>query len=214
MRETVNLTGMVTRSSHSGEAERRLVNLTRERGKITAFARGARRPGSALMAPGRTFAFGVFRLYEGRDAYSLQSAEISNYFEEIAMDMEAACYGSYFLELADYYSRENLDGTEQLKLIYQSLRALLKPAIPNRLVRRIYELKTMVINGEYTENPPWKVSEAAAYAWAYVAATPTEGLYRFTLKEEVLQEFSACVEENMRRYIDRQFHSLDILAVL
>lgn len=211
MRETVNLTGMVIRSSPSGEADRRLVLLTRERGKITAFARGARRPGSALMAPGRTFAFGVFRLYEGRDAYSLQSAEISNYFEEIAMDMEAACYGSYFLELADYYSRENLDGTELLKLIYQSLRALLKPAIPNALVRRIFELKAMVINGEYSEHPGRQVSDSANYAWEYVVVSPVESLYRFTLKEEVLREFSACVEDNVRRYIDRRFHSLDIL---
>ena len=143
-----------------------------------------------------------------------QGAEISNYFEEIAMDMEAACYGSYFLELADYYGRENLDGTEMLKLIYQSLRALLKPAIPNVLVRRIYELKSMVINGEYTEWPPRKVSDSAVYAWTYVTVTPVESLYRFTLTEDVLKEFSGCVEENMRRYIDRHFHSLDILNTL
>ncbi len=214
MRDTVGLTGMVIRSTPAGEADRRLVILTRERGKITAFARGARRPGSPLMACGRTFAFGVFRLYEGRDAYSLRGAEITNYFEEIAMDMEAACYGSYFLELADYYSRENLDGTEMLKLIYQSLRALLKPSIPNALIRRIYELKSMVINGEYTADPPCKVSAAAAYAWTYVVAAPVQSLYRFTLKEDVLREFAGCVEENMRRYIDRHFHSLEILRTL
>ena len=130
------------------------------------------------------------------------------------MDMEAACYGSYFLELADYYGRENLDGTEMLKLIYQSLRALLKPAIPNVLVRRIYELKSMVINGEDTEWPPRKVSDSAVYAWTYVTVTPVESLYRFTLTEDVLKEFSGCVEENMRRYIDRHFHSLDILNTL
>ena len=118
------------------------------------------------MAPGRTFAFGTFRLYEGRDAHSLQGAEISNYFEEIVMDMDAGCYGSYFLELADYYGRENLAGTEMLKLIYQSLRALLKPAIPNVLVRRIYELKSLVNNGEYTEWPPRKVRDFAVFVWS------------------------------------------------
>ena len=80
--------------------------------------------------------FGTFRLFQGRDAYTLSSVEVTNYFDEIAMDMEAACYGSYFLELADYYSRENMDATDMLKLLYQSLRALQKPAIPNLLVRR------------------------------------------------------------------------------
>ncbi len=214
MREAVCATGMVLKSASSGEADRRLVILTRERGKITAFARGAKRPGSALMAASRTFAFGTFRLYEGRDAYSLLSAEITNYFQEIAMDVEAACYGSYFLELADYYSRENLDGSGMLKLVYQSLRALLKPALPNPLIRRIFELKAMVLNGEYTPSPPYPVSDSANYAWEYVAASPVEVLYQFTLKKEVLEEFARCVEENVRRYIDRKFHSLEILEAM
>ena len=214
MRDTVTAMGMVIRSSPSGEYDRRLVILTRELGKITAFARGARRPGSSLMAACRTFAFGIFRLFEGREAYTLHSAEISNYFEEIAADMETACYGSYFLELCGYYSRENMDGTELLTLAYQSLRALEKPAIPNRLVRRIFELKAMVINGEYTEKPPFAVSDSAAYAWEYVVGSPASQLYRFTLTEPVLKEFERCVEENVRRYIDRKFKSLEILETI
>ena len=156
VREAVRLTGMVLKAVPSGEMDKRLVILTKERGKITAFARGARRPGSMLMACGRPFAFGQFTLYEGRDAYSLQSAEISNYFDELSMDVEGTCYGSYFLEFTDYYTRENMDGTAMLKLLYQSVRALLKPAVPNELVRRVYELKAMAINGEYTEKPDRK----------------------------------------------------------
>ena len=136
MREQVILTGMVIKSAPAGEYDRRLVILTCERGKITVFARGARRPGSTLMASSAPFVFGTFALYEGRDAYSLVSVDVQNYFREITEDMEAACYGSYFLEFADYYGRENLEAVETLKLLYQSLRALLKSAIPNRLVRR------------------------------------------------------------------------------
>ncbi len=79
MRETEKLTGMVLKVSPVGEMDKRLVILTRERGKITAFARGARRPGNPFMAVSRPFAFGQFSLYAGRDSYTLQSAEISNY---------------------------------------------------------------------------------------------------------------------------------------
>lgn len=214
MREAVKVTGMVILSAPVGEYDRRLVLLTRERGRITAFARGARRTGNSLMAVCRPFAFGQFSLYEGRDSYTLQSADISNYFQELSADIEGTCYGSYFMEFAGYYTRENMDGTEMLKLVYQSLRALLKPALPNLLVRRVFELKAMVLNGEYTEEPPEQVCDSARYTWEYVIASGTENLYTFVLKDEVLQEFSRCVEKNRRRYVDHTFHSLDILEVM
>ena len=214
MRDLIELTGMVIKSTPVGEYDKRLVILTRESGKITAFARGAKRPGNALMGPSRPFAFGKFRVFEGRDAYNLQSAEISQYFEELVMDMEGACYGQYFLEFGDYYSRENLDGTPMLLLIYQSLRALLKASIPNELVQRIFELKAMVLSGEYTEHPPRQVSDSANYAWEFVIVSPIERLYTFTLTEQVFLEFRQCVEINKARYIDREFHSLEILKTL
>ena len=162
----------------------------------------------------RPFVFGTFKLYEGRDAYNLQAADVLNYFSEITMDMEATCYGSYFLEFADYYSRENLEATEQLLLLYQSLRALLKPALPNSLVQAVFELRSMAINGDYTEHPPRPVSDSANYAWEYIVASPLESLYTFTLAPEVLEELKHCVELNKRRFIDREFHSLEILKMM
>jgi len=205
---------MVIKTSAAGEYDRRMVILTRERGKITAFARGARRPGNALMAVSRPFVFGRFRLFEGRESYNLQSAEISNFFSGISGDMEAACYGSYFLEVADYYGRENADCEEMLLLLYQSMRALLKPALPDPLVQLIYELRVMAANGEYTEHPPVPVSDSASYAWEYVIASPLEKLYTFVLKDEVQKELKAAVEVNKKRFIDRRFHSLEILEAM
>ena len=214
MREILEMTGMVIKVSSVGEYDRRMVILTWERGKITVFARGAKRPGSSLMGPSRPFAFGKFKLYEGRDSYTLQSADIGRYFEELAGDMEGACYGQYFLEMADYYTRENVDGSGMLLLVYQSLRALLKPRIPNELVRRVFELKAMVVNGEYTQKPPVAVSDSAGYTWEYVVASPMEKLYTFVVTDEVLEEFGRCVDHNKGCYIDREFCSLDILKAL
>jgi len=211
MRELVKVTGMVTSSKPVGEYDKRLVLLTRERGKIAAFARGARKQNSVLMAGSRPFSFGRFILYEGRDSYTVQSMEISNYFEELSSDMEGACYGFYFMELAEYYTRENLDESQMLKLLYQSLRALLKPSLPNPLIQLIFEMKAMVINGEYSETPPIRVCEATEYTLKVIIASPIENLYTFTVSVQVLDELKRCIKIFKAKYLDKTFHSLDIL---
>ncbi len=149
MGETYTVTGMVLSAQPVGEYDKRLVILTREKGKIAAFAKGVRRPGNSQMAGSRPFSFGEFDLFEGRSSYTVAGMRIQNYFDELAADLEGAMYGCYFLEFAGYYARENMDGSEMIKLLYQSFRALLKVTIPNELVRRIFELKLMTINGEY-----------------------------------------------------------------
>ena len=136
------------------------------------------------------------------------------YFDPLGQDMEASCYGSYFLEIADYYTRENVRDEPMMVLVYQSLKALLKPVFPRELVRRIFELKAMVNGGEYTERPPRQTGDSAAYAWEYVVYSPPEKLYTFTLKEDALREFASCVEMERRRFMDKNFKSLEILESL
>jgi DNA repair protein RecO (recombination protein O) len=128
--------------------DKRITILTKERGKISAFARGARRPNSQLLAATNPFSFGEFELFEGKSSYNVSKASIHNYFRELTLDVDAAYMGFYFLEFAEYFCQENNDEKEMLKLLYQSLRALESPSFSNALVRVIFELKAMTINGE------------------------------------------------------------------
>lgn len=244
MGDRLELTGMVLSAVPIGEYDKRVVLLTRERGKISGFAKGARRQNSPLLAAAKPFSFGTFECFEGRSSYNIYQAQISNYFENLSLDFEEACYGMYFLEIADYYTREGNDEKEMLNLLYASLRALENPHLDKVLVRYVFELKAMVINGEYpqvfscvkcgsTESLDgfsWSGSgtvcqncrkredmallDSTIFTMQYVISTPISRLYTFTVSPEVLKEFSRVQERFRKTYIDKKFKSLEILESL
>ncbi|MCD7813302.1 MAG: DNA repair protein RecO [Lachnospiraceae bacterium] len=213
MSDPLKVTGMVLSAVPAGEYDKRTILLTKERGKITSFARGARKPNSPLLAAATPFALGTFTVYEGRNAYTLVQAEISDFFREVREDIVASCYACYFMELADYYTRENLDASQMLNLLYATLRALPKPQPDNELIRCIFEMKAMVQNGEYPYETASDSSlqESTRYAISYVIHAPVQKLYRFTLQPEVFAEFRRVQDHYNSISIDRKFKSLEIL---
>ncbi len=215
MQEFISVTGMILRQMPVGEYDRRICLLTKERGKIAAFARGARKPGSKMAAATNPFSFGTFKLYEGKNSYTVAEADIQNYFEELRTDYIGAYYGMYFAELADYYTRENNDERQMLKLIYQTLRALCAPSLDNRLVKCIYEIKAIAVNGEFPGLPTdRKIGESAAYTVEYIVASPIEKLYTFTVTEAVLGELESLSALYRTRFIEKELKSLEILQTL
>lgn len=215
MQEFIFVTGMVLKQSPSGDYDRRVTILTKERGKLSAFARGARRQGNRLAAATNSFTFGTFKLYPGRDAYTLSDAEIKNYFQELMSDYEGAYYGMYFAEIADYYTRENNDEKQMLLLLYQSLRALTSPALTRPLVRCVYELKSIAVNGEYPGIPQDReLSDSTAYALDYIGKSSIEKLYTFTVTEPVLKQMQEVAANYCEKYMRHDFKSLEILKTL
>lgn len=215
MQGFTEITGMVLKAEPIGEYDRRVVILTKEKGKISAFARGARKQTSRLLAATNPFSFGKFRLYAGRSSYNLTEADISNYFEGLRTDFEGAYYGMYFLEVMDYYTRENNEDKEMLKLLYQSLRALMHEKFPNRLIRYIFEMKAMVLSGEFPGMPEsGDYEESTRYAVHYIMSSSVEKLYTFTVTDTVLAQLAKIADDYRKRYTDRAFKSLEILESL
>ncbi len=246
MGESIEVTGVVLSAMPMGDYDRRVLLLTRECGKISAFVRGARKPGNPLMACSRPCTFAQFTLYEGRTSYTVQRVEPIRYFEEFSTEVEKFSYACYFMELVEYYTRENMESTEVLNLLFVTFKALLKGKVPLKLIRKIFELRIMAINGEYphvasctscgkeitegyysvrrsslfcrecmgSSSEMVKLDSATVYTLRYIITSPLEKLYSFHLKEDVYQSVEMIVEEHKQRYIEKKFHSLEILDML
>ena len=215
MQEYICVTGIILKQTPVGEYDRHISLLTKERGKISAFARGARKPANRLAAATNPFSFGVFKLYEGRNSYTVAEADIQNYFEELRRDYIGACYGMYFAEVADYYTRENNDEREMMKLLYQTLRALCAPSLPNPLIRCVYECKAIAVSGEFPGPPGDEpLEESTVYALQYIASSPIEKLYTFNVTESVLRQLQRVSARYMKQFVGKEFKSLEVLKTL
>ena len=212
MSDYTELTGMILKTSPVGDYNKRLVILTAESGKITAFARGARRQGNKFMGSTEPFCFGTFKLLASRDAYTLCDAGITRHFEELRTDYDAAVMASYFLEIADYYTRENMEAYEELNLIYASILALISGRFDARLVKCIYEIRSLVIAGEFPGIPTDRhYSDTCVYSVDRICETSVHELYSFTVSDEVLDELTHISERLMKNLIDRKFNSVKLM---
>lgn len=214
MQEFSFVTGMILRSEPIGEYDRRVVILTKDRGKISAFAKGARRSTNRLVGSTDAFAFGEFKLYVGKESYTLVDAKIKNYFDEFRSDLTAAMYGMYFLEVMEYNTRENNDEAELLKLLYQSLRALLSDKFDNALVKIVFELKTMILMGEYKREEPAGYKDATLYTIDFIIKTRCESLYTFVVSEEVLGELKKMCDNAKLILWNHKFKSEEMLKIV
>ena len=211
MQEQIRDKGIIIKAEPIGEYNRRVVILTENRGKISAFARGARRPNSKFVASTNPFVFGNISLFAGRNSYTLTDMEAVEYFDSLRLDFDKSMYGMYFLELADYYTRENNDDRDMLKLLFVSLKALSRGLIDNRLIRAIFELRAVAVNGEFPGLELRSMSETAEYTIKFIISADFAKLYSFTLKDEVMNEvinYSALVVDKM---IHHSFNSLLLL---
>lgn len=89
-----SFTGMVISSQNIGETDRRIVLLTREKGKISAFARGAVKPRNPLVSATQPFTFGEFFVYPGKSSYTVTAAEVTKYFDFVRKDLNSYYYAS------------------------------------------------------------------------------------------------------------------------
>ena len=62
--------------------------------------------------------------------------------------MEKLCYASYVCEFMSYYTREGSYCVNELNLLYVTLKALEQGTVDNQLIRYVFEVRLMDIEGQ------------------------------------------------------------------
>ena len=144
--------GIVVNEMPIGENDKRLVILTKEKGKITAFVRGARKANSKFLAGSQLFSYGEYILLKGKSSsYNIKQIQLIESFHAIRSDIDLLAYGLYTLELGSFITEENIPNKYIMKLMLKTLQVLIRKTLDYDLVMRIFELKAMSYIG-YTPN--------------------------------------------------------------
>lgn len=93
--------GIVIRSTNLGEQDRLVTLFTRERGKIKALAKGARKVGNRFGASLDVFNLSEFMFYSGVGMPIITQGEIKVSYRALASSVERWLEGSYVLYLLD-----------------------------------------------------------------------------------------------------------------
>ncbi len=137
---------IIIRSRPLGESDRLLTLLTRERGKINAVAKGARKTKSKLAAGVDLFVHGQYVLFQGKTLATITQQEIIESFPCLKEEPAAYAYAFYFAELVERILMEGERNTEIYQLLLEGMRSL-ETGKDYYIQARAFELKLLSLNG-------------------------------------------------------------------
>src|SRR5579871_1222987 len=138
-------TGLVLHRLNLGETDKILTLYTREHGKLSAVAKGARRAGSRLSGATELFTDSRFLLATGKTLDIVTQCEIRESFPALRADLERLARATYFCELLDRLTQER-DSLQSAELHDLTLAALALLQRENRYLDGVvhaYELQLL-----------------------------------------------------------------------
>lgn len=136
------LEGIVIRTRDYGESNKVVILFTRERGKLPAMARGAKKPKSRLAAATQPFTLGQYLCYTGTGMATLSQADILESHHHLRSDLVLTSYAAYWTEFLDKLTEEREPDPQTYHWLVQALQMLGEGVDPETL-SRIFELKVL-----------------------------------------------------------------------
>lgn len=143
----LTIQAIVLRVTDYNDRDALLTVLTRDHGKLTVKARGLRRKNSPLIAPCQLLAYGEFTLFEYRGMYTINEAHSIELFQHLRRDLTKLSLGTYFAQVAEVLSQEDLPNPELQALLLNCLYGLSSLNLPESQVRATFELRAACLAG-------------------------------------------------------------------
>jgi len=143
----LTIQGIVLRVTDYNDRDALLTILSRSHGKLTVKARGLRRKNSPLIAPCQLLAYGEFTLFEYRGQYTINEAQSIELFSNLRRDLTRLSLATYFAQVAELISQEDLPTPELQSLLLNCLYGLSKLGLPESLVKSVFELRSACLAG-------------------------------------------------------------------
>lgn len=138
--------GIVIRNVDYGETSKIVTIYTRELGKVTLMARGAKKPVSKLTGITQLFHQGYFLFHSGTGMGTLQQGESIRVYRKITEDIYITSYATYMAELLDRSTDEKQKNAYLFDL-FESLYQYLNDGYDPEIIINIFELKILSILG-------------------------------------------------------------------
>ena len=142
MEKTLKVEAVVLRHSDWGEADRLLGLFSRERGKLRAVAKGARKVRSRKAGHLEPFTRVALMLARGRDFWIVTQAETIDAYLPLREDLVRTSYAGYVLELLDRFTFEEGENRSLFNLLVDTLHRL-SVAADLFIPLRYYEIRLL-----------------------------------------------------------------------
>lgn len=143
----LTIQAIVLRVTDYNDRDALLTVLSRNHGKLTLKARGLRRKNSPLIASCQLLAYGEFTLFEYRNQYTINEAHSLELFQPLRRDLTKLSLGTYFAQVCDVLSQEDLPNPELQALLLNSLYAISKLGVSEQKVKAVFELRAATLAG-------------------------------------------------------------------
>ena len=143
----LNVQGLVLRVSPYNETDAMLTVITRDHGLLSLKARGLRRKNSPLIAPCQLLAYTDFVLFENRGFYTINEANLIEIFNGLRKDLLKLSLGTYFAQVTEVISQEDIPNPELLSTLLNCLYILSVRDVLLSLVKAVFELRVACIAG-------------------------------------------------------------------